>query len=92
MKKIIAAVSSLGMALSFSLAIPAPAMANNGAKNIVDYCKAVTAGSEYSTGDCVSYFRNNDVVQFCKFIGLVIGYPNATWNNQGDCISDIRPL
>jgi len=91
MKKILAAVSSLALALSVSVAVPAPAMADNGANDVVGFCKWINSiAPEYTVGNCVSDVRaNNGPVQYCKWAEPQWWF-SYVWENQGDCVSDLR--
>lgn len=89
MNKIIAAVSSLGMALSMSVAIPAPAMAA-GQNGLANFCQEY--GDDFgfdSVGHCVSAIGRgqNDSSATCKYIKTnAPGLFDLLWRNHGACV------
>lgn len=93
MKKILAAVSSLSMALAMSVAVPAPAMANNGQNNLAEFCRAYADVIGISVGDCVSYFGRgrNEASVICRYWNNNFPvYFSFYWKNVGDCVNDLN--
>ena len=87
MKKILSYAAPLAMAMTISVGLPAPAQAdNNGAKDTVAFCKAIAGGTDFSVGECVSYFRTEDPVQTCKLL-KAFGILDALGVNFGQCVS-----
>lgn len=95
MKKIIAAASSLCLALSFSLAVPTAAQAafdDGNAKDAVGFCKALNAAHpEVSVGTCVGILRANEAPAVCRLLD-VLGVLDIFDANRGNCVSYIRHL
>ena len=95
MKKIFSYAAPLAMAMSFSVAVPTTASANNGAKGLSEFCMNYgdTIGFT-SQGDCVSTFRSSDPAQTCKILSWLSDYLDLPflypYENQGQCIKANR--
>ena len=95
MKKILAAVSSLGMALSMSVAVPMPAQAASNSGS-TEFCKSIIVYFPgHTLGDCISSFQSNAnaaATKYCNFIrdeGLLELFGFA---NFGDCVRTLKGL
>jgi hypothetical protein len=82
MKKSLSIASSLAISFSVNLGIPTVAQADP--NYIPDYCKAVLSGSGFPLGPCVSYFNENGIVSICKVL-TAYNY----FDNVGDCVSQL---
>ena len=91
MKKILAAASSLALALSAMVAVPTPALAAS-VDGYTEYCRANAASFELTVGQCVSYFRSDDIAGLCRILDNLGYLQYFGWTNRGQCVSYLRTL
>ena len=93
MKKFIAAASSLGMALSMSVALPTPAHA---APDVTEYCKSIIQYYPgHTLGDCISSFHSNPnawATKTCNFWSDEGLLDDFGFKNFGDCVRTLKAL
>ena len=91
MKKILAAASSLALALSAMVAVPMPAQAAS-VDGATEWCQAYAGYSGLTVGQCVSYFRSDDIAGLCRILDNFGYLPYYGFKNRGDCVSYLRTL
>jgi hypothetical protein len=100
MKVMFSSATSLVLAMSLNVGLPAPAQASSiNTDFVLEFCADITPvlqdefpDMKFTFGRCVSYFNANDVAGLCKRLKDGEALEAAGFSNQGDCVSTLRQL